>query len=750
MPETIIIRKCLLRTLGRVNANQLLKPLNTGNPQSGNASSPYRYLKFFIVVLSCFLSHWVHAQTDPILTISSLKKMSLEELLNIQVVTASGMEQKISEAPSTMLVITSQQITERGYQQLDDVLRDIPGVDLVHVYGQAPTFITFRGMYGDENRRLLFMIDGIVENNINGGYEMAGSAYSLHNAERIEIIWGPASALYGANAFSAVINVITKKGADINGLQYQKGYGSFDTSVENILLGVSKSNIELTLSGSRFSTDGPRFANRHPRYNNSYVDNAISFNGNIIYTLKNIKTTLGARFYQTPAGWGEITQSPSKLLGFPLQGNDNTGNGGVMQSDFNGEKASLVETFARTAFLQTEYTPNTKFTLLIRGQYRETGVSDKSYTYANSPGRSFLSRSIFAYDANRIKGEVSANYDFTQHHSLSGGVQISQDNLERGLRGTIPDAKFDTIENIPVTNIHAIFKTREFTIQNNLGAYLQYVQHTKILKKTDLTLGGRYDDNSVYGTTINPRLGLVNQPHEKITFKLLYGSAFRAPTNFELYTASGSRIASPDLKPERIHTYELNVIYTPIKTLLVQANLFQNDLTDIIIQEIPVDNGKYQSQNVGTATIKGLEAKLDIIPSNAFSAFLNFTYQEGTQNNGIIRSDIPNIAKMKGNMGVSIPVAELLNINLIENWVGKRSVPLTNPLGSVSEYFSTNLAVSTNSLFNDHLRASLTIRNLLNRKFYDPGIRAADGNYYPTVVDQPGINVLFKIAVSVF
>jgi outer membrane receptor for ferrienterochelin and colicin len=95
---------------------------------------------------------------DTLMSPSRLKKLSLEELMNIKVVTASGSEQPINEAPSTMIVITEQQIQERGYEQLDDVLRDIPGVDLVHTYGNAPTFITFREMYGDENRRVLFMI----------------------------------------------------------------------------------------------------------------------------------------------------------------------------------------------------------------------------------------------------------------------------------------------------------------------------------------------------------------------------------------------------------------------------------------------------------------------------------------------------------------------------------------------------------------------------------------------------------------
>lgn len=698
--------------------------------------------------LICFLSN---AQKDTVIQPIKFYDLSLEQLMNITVVTASRFEQKITEAPSTMIVITSAQIVERGYQQLDDVLRDIPGVDLIHNYGSAPAYITFRGMYGDENRRVLFMIDGIVENNLMGSYEMGGPAYSLHNVERIEIIWGPGSALYGANAFSAVINIITKKGADMGGLHYQKAYGAFNTSVENVMLGIKKSNIDLALSGSLFNTDGPRFTNRHPQYSNSYVNNAFSFNGNIIYTIKKSKTTIGFRAYQTPGGMGEHTAPPTKLLGLPSPGNSTTGNGGLLQGDFNGEKPSLIETFARTAFIQSEFTPNPKLVLLVKGKYRETGLSDKSYNYVNFPGTGFVSRSIFAYYANRIKGEISVNYIFTELHSISAGAKLSQDNLERGFREVIPDTRFDTIENIPVTNIYARFKPRAFTIQNNVGAYLQYVLNTNILKKTNLTLGGRYDNNSIYGTTLNPRIGIINKPHEKITFKLLYGRAFRAPTNFELYTAVGGvRISNPDLLPEKIQTYEANIIFTPAKNLLVQANLFHNQLTDIIVQDVPVGGGKYQFQNTGTASTKGVEASLSFIPLKPFSAFLNFTYQEGKQNNGTLETNIPNIAGVKGNIGFSAYLAEFLNISLIANWVGDRSVPATNPIGKVDGYFIANLVISTKKLFNNHVSASLNIRNLFDQTYLDPGIRAADGTLYGTVHEQLGINVLFKISVTLF
>ena len=241
------------------------------------------------------------AQNDSIPSVNKLLQLSLEELMNIKVVTASGYLQTTSEAPSTIIVITAQQIAERGYEQLEDALRDIPGIDMIHINGYAPTLFYFRGMYGAENLRALLMIDGIVENNILGSNDMAGPAYSLHNVERIEIIWGPVSALYGANAFGGVINIITKKGADINGLHIEQGFGSFNTKVERVSFGIRNQNLNFLLP-VRFIK---RIASKSSLtdiliYSGAYVHNAYSLNGELSYYSKTSKTTLGSSEFIKP------------------------------------------------------------------------------------------------------------------------------------------------------------------------------------------------------------------------------------------------------------------------------------------------------------------------------------------------------------------------------------------------------------------------------------------------------------------
>jgi outer membrane cobalamin receptor len=702
-----------------------------------------RTLLIFIFLITTYA---IKAQKDSLPAVANLLDLSLEQLMNIKVVTASGYMQTTSEAPSTITVITAQQIAERGYEQLEDALRDIPGIDMIHINGYAPTLIYFRGMYGAENLRALLMIDGIVENNILGSNDIAGPAYNLHNAERIEIIWGPVSALYGSNAFGGVINIITKKGADINGLAVQQGFGTFNTRFENIDVGLKKSKFEFNMSGTLYNTDGPKFTNRDPDYAASYVHNAYSFNGSVSYYSKYSKTTLGYRAYKTPMGWGTYANSPTSYLGLPSQGYDNQGIVGILQSNIRGENSGLDDAYLRTLFIQNEWKPTGKISFSSQLIYRETGTADDSYIYVTTNGTKLIRVPITSY-SNRFTGALSLNYSPNQKNRFTAGIDFYRDNVEAGVRRTTLD--LNTIYLIDgrdtVTNIHATFLPRVYDIRNNAGSYLQYILNTNLLTKTSFTFGARYDHNSYFGDALSPRIAIVNQPSQRLTLKLQYGNAFRAPTNLEIYQVpAGSNF---QLKKEKITTYELNVIYSPSDNIRLQANGFRNDLTDVIF----LGNlaGLVPDKNPGVINITGVEGIADFVFSKSVTGFANFTFQDANGENleTHISGRLPGVAKIKGNAGITFHVEDLFNINFTENCIGTRQVPRTDPYGPVKGYVLSNLVISTPKLFDSKVTVSFSIHNLFNTKWLDPGFRTADGLLYSTVLEQPGINGLVKIGV---
>ena len=699
----------------------------------------------FCLAFSFLLPSFSFAQNDSIPVVDSLAELSLEQLMNINVVTATGFKQTPQEAPATIRVITAQEIKDRGYEQLQDALRDIPGIDLIHINGYSPTLIYFRGMYGAENLRALLMIDGIVENNILGTNDMAGPAYSLHNVDRIEIIWGPASALYGANAFGGVINIITKKGSQIEGLQAEQGYGTFNTSFEKLSLGTRKGDFEFSFAGTLYSSDGPKFTNRSPDYSASFVDKARSFNGEISYYAKRSKTTLGYRSYRTPMGYGTFFNSATALLGLPSQGYDNLGVVGLISQDVRGEKGGVADYFLRTGYLQNEYTPNDKFNLLSRVVYRETGTADDSYLYITLDGRKLI-RGIFTSYSNRLSGEVRANYLPSENQKVSAGIQYFRDNVEKGQRASTLDLTTPYLLDGRDTlyNLYARFLPRKYVIRTNVGGYLQYVLNTDLLNNTSFTLGTRYDYNSYFGSSFNPRAVIVSQPNKKLTLKLQYGTAFRAPTENEI-------IQVPDtfqVKTEKIRTYEADAIYSVSKKVTLQLNLFRNELRDVIV--IANLTGTVLNKNPGVENINGIELTSDFLLSDKISAFMNFTYQDARGENLVthFEGDLPDIPKFKGNAGFTVGISDLFTLNIIENWVGTRRSPRTDPYGPVAGYFLTNLTLRTKELFNKGITASINIQNLFNTKWLDPGFRTADGALFSTVLEQPGVNGLFKVGIK--
>jgi iron complex outermembrane receptor protein len=687
------------------------------------------------------------AQKDSAADVAGLLGLSLEQLMDIKVVTASGFLQTTSEAPSTITVITAKQIEERGYEQLEDALRDVPGIDMIHINGYAPTLIYFRGMYGAENTRALLMIDGIVENNILGSNDLAGPVYSLHNAERVEIIWGPVSALYGANAFGGVINIITKKGAGMDGLHFQQGFGSFNTSFQKLDMGTRKGNWEFAVAGTLYSSDGPVFKNRDPLYSGSYVDKAYSFNATASYYAKKSKTTIGYRVFRTPMGWGTYANSPTTYLRLPSQGNNNGGTIGIIQREIRGEKSGKIDSYLRTWFIQNEFKPNERLSFIGRFTYRETGQGEGSYIYVTTDGRK-LYRGLIASYSNRVAGEFSANYSPSEMHRFSAGLQYYQDNVEAGARTTTFD--LSTIYLIDgrdtVLNLNSTFLKRQFDLRNNFGSYFQYVLATHLLKKTDFTFGARYDYNSYFGNAFSPRITAVNQLNKKLSFKLQFGTAFRSPTNLEIHQPPPT--GSFKLKKEKLITYEVNAIYVPSKKLRLQLNGFHNDLTDVIILgNLPTTT---PDKNPAIIHITGVEGIVDWMVSKNISGFINFTWQDPWGKNIITGNSgsTPGVARWKGNAGITCHINDFLVFTVSGNYVGNRSVPRTNPYGTVKGYFLANCNISTVKLFKEKITASLNIHNFFNTKWLDPGFRNADGNLYSTVLEQPGINGLFKIGIS--
>lgn len=157
----------------------------------------------------------------------SIFDYSLEELMELEVKTVSKMKESVSESPASTYVITEQMIKARGYHHLEEILHDLPGFDFDKSYGVNYSTIFMRGYRSENSDRFLLMFDGIPENDIWKQTTWISRQYPVSEIKQIEVVYGPASALYGTNAFSGIINVITKKGADVGKLNLTATGGSW-------------------------------------------------------------------------------------------------------------------------------------------------------------------------------------------------------------------------------------------------------------------------------------------------------------------------------------------------------------------------------------------------------------------------------------------------------------------------------------------------------------------------------------------
>ncbi|MBL4703252.1 MAG: TonB-dependent receptor [Flavobacteriales bacterium] len=700
-----------------------------------NSSIHLRLFAIFILATQCSICR---AE----LTDEDLLDLSLEELLNVVVYVAAKGGQALKDVPGTVMVITANDIKIRGYDYLEDALRDLPGIDFVDIQGTFPVLWAPRGAYGDENKRTLLLIDGIVENNILEGNVLGGPQYSLHNVKRIEFLWGPASALYGANAFSGVINVITKKGRDISGSEIHLGIGENNTHLQKFLIGHQLDNVEYSFSGSLYNSDGPGFEERHPDYSLSYVDDAFSLSGKISFA----DITIGAHHFDRPMGHGQFSNAPSAWFGLPLYGYQNSEGqatpGSIAPTEINGEPGSLWRSITSTVYLKYHHEFNENIQMDEKIYYRETGIHSDSYVYGLFDNQwGFLP---FTHDSYLLGGEWQMSVDFDEDQNFVFGLGSEHSSVEKGYR------QWYVIQDSP--KIWGIVNERVSVRYKNNTIFGQYKQATEFLNSTTFTLGVRYDDNNVYGSTTNPRIGIVTKPNEQLTLKAMYGTAFRAPNGFDSFTETTTRIANPDLEPEKTENWELSAGIQINPSWLSETSVFRNRLSDVIVSNVAIEDTdgdgvpNSQNQNVGSASTQGIEWCNHIKLSRAFSAFAHISYQDTEQQLLDSEIDIPNVAHWKGNSGVTWRQGDNWSLYWSLRAVGPRSTAPTNPRKEVAGYVTSDVTIHYRPLGNQRLELNLRIINLFDTKYSDPGIRAANGVSFSTEQTYPGRIVNIKMS----
>lgn len=525
----------------------------------------------------------------------SLEHATLEDLLNIKITTATGNVEGVGEAPARVQVVTRAQIERRGYRSLADVLKDLSDFTVDFATDQDyPIEIGVQGMRGAS--RIVVLLDGIrISSPTNEPLPILAN-YPVHSARQIEILYGPASALYGADAFSAVINIISRGAEDAPGLSVGTSLGQFGLYNQTASYAGRLGERASVVVAGQFLYD------RQPDLSKYYPSDFGGLSGQRTGTFNTIfgpvtsdrpvspeyDIPLSAHSLQAAVRVGRLHvtlfENHSRVSTTPAYTPEN----GV----YNPDAFNLNKLLAGAATYTRPLGPVSSTTTLTvsrheldpqSGYWNVYSNMKKSYKYAYgsmikfdeqvswTPARSFV---------------VTTGGTFERFFAIPQGADLNAPIRSHDEPGTILD-----------TNIVDEFVKLRYS---NSGAFgqVQYV----VSPGLSLTIGGRGDYNTRFGSTFNPRIGVVTQPTAGTKIKVMYGSAYLAPSPYQssahygsFYSTDGGQtyasnywhVPNPDLKPQHKKTVEVNLLQSLGRSVQLTGSAFYSHFTQTLKESDP-------------------------------------------------------------------------------------------------------------------------------------------------------------------
>jgi len=640
-----------------------------------------------------------------------------------EVTIATRHETKISKAPSIVTVITAEEIMHLGYRTFVEVLRTIPGFEILKDGSNGVVVPAVRGITSSNKVRL--MLNGhFVNSPFTGSAFGRFDDFPVENIKKIEIIRGPGSAMYGENAFTSVINIITKDAKDIDGVKVSSGYGSFDTYEENVVFGKAYGKVDI--SGMLHYRQTSGFDGIVESDRQTILDNNLSsfgvpavsqapgsvHDGRQEYDM-NLKVAYKEFYFEGLY----INKNVSPFIGGPqyaLTDESQIGDNYVFGEV--GYKKKYDEIFTiKPRLYYDQFDLDNYIESLPEGTTVPFDTDgDGNYDTLNTYPDGFIGNGKVTQKI--IGTEIPFDYELFDGNVITLGLEyrlINQTNI--GFSSNFHPATYDVLD-----SVRDFSDAYPFLKEATRRIWSIYLQDTwDITDTVNLTLGARHDHYNDFGGATSPRSGLTWAFMKDASMKLLYGEAFRAPNFVEMFTTNQPAIqGNEDLDPETIRTYEVGLSYRFNKYVTSSVNYFNNDIKDLIVRRTLESNqNTSRYENFGDAHVRGVEmdTKVDIAKGNY--VFMNYTFQNPEDDDG---NDLPSVAKHKGNLGVNVHYWKYMNTNLGTFVSGKRTRDAGDTRDDLPAYALLNLSVIGKEFFKT-MEIQGTVYNLLDKDYSDPG-----------------------------
>ena len=663
-----------------------------------------------------------------------------EEFVSI----ATGQKQLVSKAPAVATVITAEDIKAIGARDLDEILQTVPGLHVGRDEFYNPIY-TIRGVYSKFNAQVLVLVNGISITNLylgNRGLIRAGMP--VESIARIEVIRGPGSAIYGADAFSGVVNIITKTQGDIQGTKAGVRAGSFNTNDIWLTHGGKLGDFDFSFTLEYGGTDG----------HEEIVDSDLQ---TVLDGLDSTNVTLAP---------GPVSLTQDYLdLRFDMSKNNWRIRAGIQERENLGVGAGVGEALdpsgkfagTRRNLDITYHNPNLTNGWDITSQlsYFHTTQEIDSFLILFPPGSKLGLGSGTPPFTNGVIGnpevfedhwrfEASAFYRAFENHTLrfNLGFHLAdifkvKESKNFGLNSKgqpiTPGDPLDVVDDTPFIFLPEDHRRNKHFVFQDVWSFAT---------DWELTAGVRYDDYSDFGDTTNPRLALVWSTSHNLTTKLLYGRAFRAPAFVDTRNQNNPvAIGNPDLDPETIETSEIAFDYRFNFDARIGLNIFKYRWDDIIdfISDPPPETTK-TAQNEGSQKGQGFELEVEWNPSSEFSLLGNYSYQDSEDRN--TNSTVARVPEQLTYLRTNWSISSAWNLISQVNWVSGRERALGDTRPKVDDYTVFDVALAYDS------SSSNWGVKLMMKNAFDEEAREPSSSFILNDFPQAGTNYFLELRYS--
>jgi outer membrane receptor protein involved in Fe transport len=625
---------------------------------------------------------------------------------------ATGRKQTVSQAPAVASIVSAKAIREMGARDIDEVLETIPGLHVSYAAGGYNPIYQIRGITSDFNPQVLMLINGLPITNIFlGDRSQAWGGMPVENISRIEVIRGPGSAIYGADAFAGTINIITKNHTEINGIEMGTSAGSFDEYRGWLQYSGAFAGWNTAFSLQALDTHG-----QHEKIDADFQSGLDAFFATTA-SLAPGSVNLGKQSLDTRI---DISKDEWQIrLGYQGRRDVELGAGLFGAIDTSGE-ADADRYNADVTYLNTDLVENWE----LKAQYSFFNTVTKSDLVLLPPstntGAGIFPNGVIAepdvYERhNRL--DLSAFYTGINDHDIRLGAGFhhqDQYKIEEKKNFITALTPFGAVL-VPLGSVVDVTNTTPFNQEETRKIYYAFVQDAwDFAPDWTLTAGLRYDDYSDFGSTVNPRLAMVWQTSFRLTSKLLYGRSFRAPSFAEQFNINNPvAVGNPDLDPEIIDTYEIAFDYAASEDLKIGFNAFYYEMKDIIRFNPTTAN------NTGEQTGHGIELEVKWKAAKHLSINGNYAYQSSEDE--ATNSDAADAPQQQLYVRANYALTPTWSVNSQLNHVMDRQRAAGDLRSDVDDYSIVDITLRAREIA-PNVEFAVSARNLLDEDAFEPSL----------------------------